>query len=306
MGKKYIIELEDENYHQYSDSEPSDYLWKVKGFNALVFDEVGISKLTPYTEPDLKQIKADAYNDGYKAGREAEKVRQPDLEKVRQKAYDKAYADAVCNCSEGCSHVEQVKVDAYLKGLNDGQGVIFASTQNNAFNNGYKKCLEDMEQVRIEAFQEGKKQAKVQAELDVCHDIENVAKENYKAGLSDAWEVTRKIRDMTWKEQREIFGTDIYADIIALSASEAIEKIRQYEQEQKEIKVGDEVKSGDEKYIVLQKYLNNIDEPMAVLFNRRDEEISVFHLYNGNGAIFEKTGRHFSEIAKVLAKMKEN
>ena len=128
MGKKYIIELEDENYHQYSDSEPSDYLWKVKGFNALVFDEVGISKLTPYTAPDLEQIKADAYNDGYKAGREAEKVRQPDLEKVRQKAYDKAYADAVCNCSEGCSHVEQVKADAYLKGLNDGQGVIFAST----------------------------------------------------------------------------------------------------------------------------------------------------------------------------------
>ena len=66
MGRKYIIELEDENYHQYSDSEPSDYLWKVKGFNALVFDEVGISKLTPYTEPDLEQIKKEVYEKGQK------------------------------------------------------------------------------------------------------------------------------------------------------------------------------------------------------------------------------------------------
>lgn len=69
MGKKYIIELEDENYHQYSDSEPSDYLWRVKGFNALVFDEVGISKLTPYTEPDLEQVRKDAYEEGFDAGR---------------------------------------------------------------------------------------------------------------------------------------------------------------------------------------------------------------------------------------------
>lgn len=71
MGRKYIIELEDENYHQYSDSEPSDYLWKVKGFNALVFDEVGISKLTPYTEPDLEQIRKEAYEKGQKDLRES-------------------------------------------------------------------------------------------------------------------------------------------------------------------------------------------------------------------------------------------
>jgi len=71
MGRKYIIELEDENYHQYSDSEPSDYLWKVKGFNALVFDEVGISKLTPYTEPDLEQIRKEAYKKGQKDLRES-------------------------------------------------------------------------------------------------------------------------------------------------------------------------------------------------------------------------------------------
>lgn len=40
MGKKYIIELEDE----------VDGLCKAKGFNTLVFDKNGISKLTPYEE----------------------------------------------------------------------------------------------------------------------------------------------------------------------------------------------------------------------------------------------------------------
>ena len=134
----------------------------------------------------------------------------------------------------------------------------------------------------------------------------------YEKGLADAWEAAKKVAYYwIWSgqtsEAEEIFGTD---DVIAIfksySASEAIEKIRQYEQEKEEIQVGDEVKSGDEKYIVLQKYLNNIDELMVVLFNRRDGEIGTWHMYNANGAIFEKTGRHFQEIAEVLRKMKES
>ena len=129
----------------------------------------------------------------------------------------------------------------------------------------------------------------------------------YQKGLSDAWEAAKKICDMKWKKRREVFGTDVYADIIALlSASECIEKIRQYEQgEEEQIQVGNEIKAGNDRYIVLQTYLNNIDEPMAVLFNKRDGNICQWHLYNANGAIFEKTGRHFPEIAEVLQKMKE-
>lgn len=183
MGKKYIIELEDKPFYKGN----GDFLYRVKGFNSLVFDMTGIGKLIPYTEPDL-------------------------------------------------------------------------------------------EQVRKEAYEQGRKDGKIE-------------------GRAEAWEYARKIQDT---------GGNLNWWIHNISASEAIEKIRQHEQEQKKIKVGDEVKSGDEKYIVLQKYLNNIDEPMAVLFNKRDEEISVFHLYNGNGAIFEKTGKHFHEITEVLAKMKEN
>lgn len=42
MGKKYVIELEDEPI--------TNGLWKVKGFNSLVFDKNGLDKLTPFNE----------------------------------------------------------------------------------------------------------------------------------------------------------------------------------------------------------------------------------------------------------------
>lgn len=42
MGKKYVIELEDEPI--------TNGLWKVKGFNSLVFDQNGLDKLTPFND----------------------------------------------------------------------------------------------------------------------------------------------------------------------------------------------------------------------------------------------------------------
>lgn len=186
MGKKYIIELEDKPFHNGN----GDFLYRVKGFNSLVFDMTGVGKLTPYTEPDLEQVKRD--------------------------------------------------YDAW-----------------------------------------------------------------YEKGLADAWDAARTLWNTP--NRKEIFGHTTFNTVLTtLTASESIEKIRQYEQEREKIRVGDEVKSGDEKYIVLQKYLNNIDELMVVLFNKRDGEIDTWHMYNANGVIFEKTGRHFQEIAEVLRKMKES
>ena len=42
MGKKYIIELEDKPI--------GNGLWKVRGFNSLVFDQNGLNKLKEYHE----------------------------------------------------------------------------------------------------------------------------------------------------------------------------------------------------------------------------------------------------------------
>ena len=67
MGKKYIIELEDKMFHK--TGEAGAVLWRAKGFNSLVFDMTGIDKLTPYTEPDLEQVRKEAYEQGRKDGK---------------------------------------------------------------------------------------------------------------------------------------------------------------------------------------------------------------------------------------------
>lgn len=47
MGKKYIIELCDKPMK----NENGEDIWRVKGFNTLVFDQIGLDKLEEYKEP---------------------------------------------------------------------------------------------------------------------------------------------------------------------------------------------------------------------------------------------------------------
>lgn len=156
----------------------------------------------------------------------------------------------------------------------------------------------DLEQIRKEAFEEGKKQAKVQAELDVCHDIEKVAKENYKAGLADAWEATKKIALMDTETSENVTGYfGLFNIMNNLTASEAIAKIKEYEDSKQEIKVGDEVGWIGDRYTVT--YID-VDETYADLIDCSCgsvcERIAIKDL--------DKTGRHFPEIASVLQKMR--
>ena len=156
----------------------------------------------------------------------------------------------------------------------------------------------DLEQVRKEAYEDGYKTAKVQCNIQAEKDLREVGERHYQKGLSDAWEAARKIRDMTWKEQIEAFGTDSYADIIALSASECIEKIRQYEQEKEErIQVGDEIETPSG----LKGYVVNFTDDELVHYVSSEGRFGTM----GMSAV-SKTGRHFPEIAKVLQKMKES
>lgn len=65
MENKYIITLEEipfERFHSYNVT--SERLYRVQGFNSLVFDGNGLSKLTPYTEPNIEAIRNEAYEKG--------------------------------------------------------------------------------------------------------------------------------------------------------------------------------------------------------------------------------------------------
>lgn len=64
---KYIIEIEDEPLQRHSGAQA---VWKAKGFNSLVFDGVGLKKLTPLDaelQDFLKEAKEKAYQEGMKA-----------------------------------------------------------------------------------------------------------------------------------------------------------------------------------------------------------------------------------------------
>lgn len=93
MGTKYIIELESEPFKQYVGiDEP---LYRVKGFNALVFDEVGISKLTPYAEPDLEQVRKEAYDKCMdEAEMSAYKLYSPKIDEAYQRGLSDAWEAA--------------------------------------------------------------------------------------------------------------------------------------------------------------------------------------------------------------------
>ncbi len=160
----------------------------------------------------------------------------------------------------------------------------------------------DLEQVRKEAYEEGKKQAKAQAELDVCHDIEKVAKDNYKAGLADAWEAARKIIRMPEGDLLNLF--DVYSSvctsvqvILKYDASEAIAKIKGYEDGKQEYHVGDEFENGNgKKFIVLKMDGKEID--------RYIDGDGKTYVMDVKYRVMRKTGRHFPEIATVLEKMR--
>lgn len=159
----------------------------------------------------------------------------------------------------------------------------------------------DMEKVREEAFKNGYDAA--------CKDIDIKSKTNaaYRKGLEDAWETAKKIAldkedgGLDTVAYCEIFGygKGFGTVLKTFTASEAIEKIRQYEQEKEEIQVGDEVeiKCGVSPAIYMQG-TNGADE-IYLLFN--DGSCGV----HSRSEIECKTGRHFPEIAEVLAKMKE-
>ena len=128
-------------------------------------------------------------------------------------------------------------------------------------------------------------------------------KEEYKRGLADAWEAAQKIGCGTAQGgfspemMQNIFGTSCFSSNVfhELTASEAIEKIRQYEQEKEEIKVGDEVVSEDDiKAVVIDMddYLLHVLDENGVVQGWPREDVA-------------KTDHHFPEISAVLEKMRE-
>lgn len=219
MGK-YMIEIEDVPFSRVridaDNGAQNINLYRAKGFNALVFDEHGLDKLTPL---------------------------------------DKALSSELG--------------EAYHKGL-----------------------------------EEGKMQAKAQAHLDVCHDIERVARANYQKGLDDAWNTITKIVKMPDGERGKVFGETWISNILnKFSVSEIINILDGYESEQDKIKVGDEVKNT----------LDFMDKAAGYFFgDSSDGCYKVLRYVDGkfktgiwNKENCKRTGKHSDAVVQLLEAMKE-
>lgn len=153
------------------------------------------------------------------------------------------------------------------------------------------------------AYQQGYEDAKSELGkniINLTHEERDIA---YQQGLEDAWEAARKLAvssregGLAAEIVTEIFdGLSYYMVLKDVSASEAIAKIKEYEQQKQDaIKVGDEVVIDGSIGIVTRAF------PGAV----------TCYVMRKDGSSGEEdrndcktTGRHFDQISEVLEKMR--
>lgn len=167
-----------------------------------------------------------------------------------------------------------------------------------------------------QAYQRGYKAAKEECAEAVEQLRENYLSDGITQGCNEAWEAARKImsqNDASWgmKEMKEIFGSSYSTDIMHdLSASEAIEKLRAYEeQKQKEV---EEIKVGDE--VILNANSSYEPNTKAIVIMNDGGNSYPYNVIVADGdtewvdrdTIDRKTGRCFPEIAEVLKKLQED
>lgn len=153
----------------------------------------------------------------------------------------------------------------------------------------------DLEKVRKEAYDKG---------YDDCRDELNLGEikndafgDGYKCGLSDLWEAVRKIMNPFQKYKEEVFdGRTAECIFDVFTPSKVIAKIKAWEEEKQEIKVGDIVRLKDNPELKI--WVTNTQDENGMLFGIELKEIGA------NKRKFERTGEHH-EIAAVLETMRE-
>lgn len=160
-----------------------------------------------------------------------------------------------------------------------------------------------------QAYTRGYKKAEEDYYIQTEKDRESSYQLGIEVGRNEAWETARKLVFMGYRNCNEILGDGVLEietlnDIFnRCTASEAISKIKDYEQkkqEKDEIKVGDEVECKCPflvKCVVVAVYPN---QDLDITIMRKDGYCLSLSSEN-----VKKTGRHFDAITEVLKKMRE-
>lgn len=135
--------------------------------------------------------------------------------------------------------------------------------------------------------------------------IEDKNMKTYEQGLEDAWEAARAIGKSTkdggldLHELVQIFGTPFTTSIFnRFTAAEAIVKMKTYEEEHQEIKVGDEVCRKDRKDC---KFVVTAMTKDKLCFDCISKQGVFYQICDPN--LIEKTGRHFPQVERLLEAM---
>ena len=143
----------------------------------------------------------------------------------------------------------------------------------------------------------------IRMKMDVDYIAEEAYKDGVKDGRNEAWEAARKIVEMPDPPYWEVF--DEYKDDLfgKITASEAIEKLKAYEEKQK----------ADEKINVKDEVVWTQDENVTIVVTRV-YTVNGIEWCDGickDGKVYQiltehtrKTGRRF-DIDKILEEMKE-
>lgn len=143
----------------------------------------------------------------------------------------------------------------------------------------------------------------------VKDDVLHTPDEAYNRGLNDAWELAKKIvlpdhlGGYTVNELKDIFGKNTFASLMnTFTPQEALAKVKAYGEECNEIKVGDEIQSGDAYVVVTWK---SKDEWNGMLLNDCDcgKAGACYTLMKGFKD-WHKTGRHYHQISEILSQTK--
>lgn len=153
----------------------------------------------------------------------------------------------------------------------------------------------DINYIAEEAYRDG---------YDHCEkEMKEKVNEAYQRGLDDAWECAKKIAQQweedTDTEHRLVIDDSIRVTLDSMTASEAIEKLKAYEEQE----AADEIKVG-----VVVRLCRHI-VPYIVTSCDGDDDTYILMTVNGGFIKAEKcnvrkTGRHF-DIDKILEEMKE-
>lgn len=122
----------------------------------------------------------------------------------------------------------------------------------------------------------------------------NGKNEDYVRGLSDAWELAKKIYDMKCEDVKDIFEEGFWEIINHYTAEEALAKIEAYEKE-KEIKVGDVVvktSGAGSKYIGVVTQITDAQYSVCLVFSDGSTETTI-------ASNLTKTGKHI-DIESLL------